>query len=443
MTAPGKPIRLRRRILTVTAMCAPVVGGAIPVLGWASAPSTRELRERLASALAHEHADAIDSAVAALNLQYGATAGVPEAPDEYLPIPRDSAWLTAVEAARGIEPLFAKLESLRWWRIGLDPTNLDHALREPAAVASGLAAAARACTLGAERSLALAKDAGDFLVWAQQQAATGVFPFPASRGAARSRAFWAAKGSLRCAEQEGRLAAMVNNGWIIDDTGEGGLQFDNAEAGVAVLALYALAGDKRYLDSAMKAADWAASRPLVGNWNYNSFSVFLLARSARMTGRIDHLEAATKKASLGVIPGQLQSGPLAGRWHDPHNARPAYHYIILRSLAELAIVLPAEHVSRPSVLSALRLGLKARNKDFLARGASNLDSAMETLLIVNRAFARDRRFLEETLSADALDALAKLVSARARRGHMALGPTPWGQFLEFIIALDRGDPMAT
>lgn len=295
MTAAGKPIRLRRRVLTMAALCAPVVGGAIPVLGSAGAPTTRELRERLAVALAHEDTAAVDSAVAALTVQYGDQAGVPEAPDEHLPIPRNSAWLTAAEAAQGFEPLFEKLEASRWWRIGLDPMTLGHALREPAAVLSGLVAAARARLRRADRSLDLARKAADFLVWAQQRAGTGVFPFPASRGAARSRAFKSAQKLLRRADQEGRLATTMNSGWVIDDAGEGGLQFDNTEAGAALLALYAFTRDERYLD------------------------------------------AATKKALLGVIPGQLRSGPLAGRWHNPRNARRAYHNILLRSLAELAI----------------------------------------------------------------------------------------------------------
>jgi hypothetical protein len=437
MSAVRKSMWLRQRLRSLLALCVLAALGSIPVATWAQAPTTHELRERLAAALRRQDAAAIDGAVAALNLQFGEKAGLPETPDDPVPIPRAGAWLTPAQAAPGFEPSFRRLERLRWWRIGLDPTRLGHALREPAAIASGLVAAARARLQGAERSLALAREAADFLVWAQQRAGTGVFPFPASRGVSRSPAFEAADRRLWRAEKEGRLAIVVKNGWAIDDDGDGGLQFDNAEAGVAVLALYEFTGDSRYLEAAVKAADWAMSRPLVSNWNYNSFSVFLLARSYRVTGKIEHLEAATNKALLGVIPGQLQRGPQAGRWHDAHNARPAYHYILLRSLAELANAMPFDYVARPRVLAALRLGLKARNKDFLDQGAPNKDSAMETLLIVNRSFAHDQQFLAETLSADALDSLARLVSVQARRGQVPLGPAQWGQFLEYVTEKRR------
>lgn len=370
--------------------------------------------------------------MAAVNLHFGGKAGVPEVPDKYLPIPRKGTWLAATEAAAALDPALRQIERLRWWHIGVDPTTLGHALREPAAVVSGQIALARARFPGSDRSLAVAREAADFLLWAQERAGTGVFPFPASRGVSRSAAFQAAERQLRRAQAQGRLITAVNNGWVVDDADDGGLQFDNAEAGVAVLSLYEFTTEKRYLDSARKAAAWAANRPLVVNWNYNSFSVFLLARLYRVTREVAFLDAATNKALLGVIPGQLEEGPRAGRWHDPHNARPAYHYIMLRGLAELAIALPADHAARPKVLAALTLGLKARNQDFLRQGAPNKDSAMEALLLVNRGFAHDERMLAETLSVDALAALATLVTTQARRGNVPLGPTHWGQFLEYV-----------
>lgn len=35
---------------------------------------------------------------------------------------------------------------------------------------------------------------------------------------------------------------------------------------------------------------------------------------------------------------------------DPHNARPAYHYLMMAALARLAIELPKDHAALPEVV---------------------------------------------------------------------------------------------
>jgi hypothetical protein len=419
-------------VMSTPAMFAVAHSGTITSSSANTSPAT--LRSALASALVREDADAIRIAVTNINRQLGSKAGKPDVPDPVLPIPTQTAWLSAAEVAPGFTHMHAQIEKIRWWKIGLDPTKLGHALREPAAVILGnvavVAAKQRGANLqGADRSLAIAKEAGDFLIWAQAQAGTGGFPFPASRGVSTAAPFASAERQFRLAARQGRLNEVIRNGWAIRDDGDGGLQFDNAECGVALFALYAVTQDRRYLDAAKKSADWAMAQPLAVNWNYNSFSVFLLARAYRATGVQAYLDAATHKALLGVIPGQLIAGTQAGRWHDAHNARAVYHYIMLRGLTELADALPASSPHRAEVADALMRGLRARNKDFLGQGAPNKDMAMETLLMVNRAFAGDNAFLDESLSRDALDALARLVSAQARRGNVPLGPHAWGMFM--------------
>jgi hypothetical protein len=406
------------------------VAGVMVFIAKQTTRKSREIRSRLASALLAQDASAIANSVAEMNGHLGENAGTPEKPDKYIAIPSKSKWLNVEEAKKAVEPFVERIEQLRWWAIGLDPTKLEHALREPAAVVSGCLAIHRAELIASERSLELAMEAGDFLVWAQKQGGSGVFPFPASRGLSRSAEFAAAERQLRQAEQAGNLGNLVSNGWAVDDQEDGGLQFDNGESGVAIIELFESTNDRRYLDSARWAADWAVSRPLVANWNYNSFSVSFLARIYRTTGEQKYLDSATSKAILGVIPGQLREGDHIGRWNDAHNALPVYHYILLRSLAELAYTLPKDEVHRPSILESLRIGLIARNKDFLGKGASNKDKAIELLLFVNSAFADDQDFLRETMSRDALEALGKLVSEQARRGNYPLGPRGWGHFLE-------------
>jgi hypothetical protein len=409
--------------------------------------ATREqppTRKDLAAALASQDSNAVSRIVSEIRKNLGDKAGVPEIRELFRPIPVDARCLSRSEAIRAFEPCLRRIEQAKWWRVNLDPTKLQHALREPASIVSGCQLAHRAKLENSGKCLHLAREAGNFLLWAQEQAGTGVFPFPAVRGITGDNAFVAADRYLARAERERRLPEVVHNGWIINDTGDGGLQFDNGEVGVAMFELFEATGEKNYLASAVKAADWAAARPLVPNWNYNSFSVYLLAKAFAVTKLEKYRVVAIGKAQVGLLPGQLKDGPCAGRWMDGHNARPAYHYIMLRSLAQLAAVIPANDPTRVEILNALRMGLKARNRDFVERGAPNMDKALETLLMVNRMFANDRAFLAESSSDQALDLLARLVSDEYRRGELPVAPREWGMFLEFTLErpLDRIDSPA-
>lgn len=393
----------------------------------------------LAKAVAANDLDAIRAAVAAGRESLGKQAGEPEVPDRFRRVPTEATRFSREEAERGFTPYLATIESLRWWNTGVDPTTLPAPLRVPASVVHGGAAAARAGLEAAAESLAMARSAAEFLIWAQEQAGAGLYPFPAVRGPSDAPAMKVAIRFLERAERAGTLGTVVRNGWIVDDQGDGGLQFDNGECGAAMLALYDVTNDVRYLDSARKAAEWAALQPLCPNWNYNSFSVFLLATLYEVTHEAKYLDAAVHKACLGVIPGQLTDGPHVGRWTDPHNARPAYHFIMMRALAQVAAVMPSSHADRADIMRSLALGLTARNTEMVTRGVMNKDHAMETLLLVNRAFADDPRFLRETRSTDALDTLGRLVSEEARRGRRPLGPGPWGLFLEGVVTAPAAD----
>ena len=396
----------------------------------AGTSSKKVLTAALQAALAKEDLSAVREAAAAVRRALGDEAGVPEVADKFQPVPEGGTWLTPSEAQPGFTPHAAQLEKLIWWRVGLDPATLTQPLRAPASMLSGCVAVCRAKLDGAERALVLAKDAADFLMWAQAQAGSGVFPFPVARGTSNATAMEAATGFFSKAERAGKLDEVVRHGWAYDDLGDGGLQFDNGECGVAMFDLYELTGDKKYLDSARKAADWAATRMLCPNWNYNSFSVYLLAKAFAVTGGESYLAAARRKALVGVIPGQLIDGPHAGRWMDPHNARPAYHYIMLRALGQLAAVMPEDDPDRGEVIRSLTLGLRARNQEILAKGVMNKEKSIEALLLMQQWFSGEKAFLEASLSTGALDVLGKLVSEQSRRGNSPLSPREWGLFLE-------------
>jgi len=172
-----------------------------------------------------------------------------------------------------------------------------------------------------------------------QQATNGVFGYPYLPNAKSGVAAAAAR-----IVEKARAAGIdpVENGWIVEDpSGFGGLKFDNGMVGVGLLHAFVVTGNEAYLDGARNAGAWAVSDPLVINFNYNGFSAYLLARLYRVTGEAHFLEAARDTMWRGVISGLGENG----RWVDPHNARIAYHSVMVRDLVEyyLALELAGDH----------------------------------------------------------------------------------------------------
>jgi hypothetical protein len=387
------------------------------------------LRSRLRQALDSGDVEKIREAAAAGAEALGDAAGLPEVPDEYQAAPADVPPLTARETAAGFQRLLEFVRHKKWWRIGLDPTKTEHLPREAAACIVALTAGVRAGAADQDAMLAEAREAADYLLWTQEQSGRGLFPFPYFRGGG-NKAFQAADRFIAAAERAGRLHEFVRDGWMIDDADDGGLQFDNGLCGAALLELYEVCGDERYRKSAGAAADWAVGRPLATNWNYNSFSVYLLAEAYRITGEKKYLASAVAKAIRGVVPGQLTAGPRVGRWADSHNARPAYHYIMIRGLAALLNVLPMDDPAWRPIVDSTRLALVTRNREFTAQGIMNVDSALEALLLYERVRPDVREAVGDCESKAALEVLRRHVTAELRRGRGPAGPGQVGRFLE-------------
>ncbi len=168
---------------------------------------------------------------------------------------------------------------------------------------------------------------------------------------------------------------VIENGWIVNvfNLGDGGLQFDNGMSGIALLYGYLVTGDERYLRAAERAGEWAASQILVTNWNYNSFSGYLLARLYRVTGERHWLDAARIKMEIGTMPGQRANG----RWIDPHNARIQYHSVMLRAMIEYWLALVQAGDSRAEeVRDRIVLGLDNLAEQINRFGASNAHEAL-------------------------------------------------------------------
>lgn len=365
----------------------------------------------------------------------GDQAGIPEIADEFREVPQDAKPLTPQELPNAFDPYIDFIERQKWWKVGLDPSKTNHLPRELATIIEGCLAARSVNAANSERLLKIAKDAGDFLVWSQDQAETGVIPFPAVRNG-KGRPFEVAERFMQQAEREGKLDQVIKNGWAVEDFSDGGLQFDNGLAGVALVELFEATKDDKYKQAAIRAADWAAQRPVVTNWNYNSFSVYLLAEVYRITGDKKYLDSAKKKARLGIVPGQLTEGPHKGRWADAHNARPAYHYIMVRGLAALAAVMRKDDSELPAVVESLRLALLARNPDY-AKGIFNADSSMEALIRVKKLPPHVSDKLADCKTDEAFETLERYAAEGFRSRKAPLGPGAWGQLLAYRNGSDR------
>ncbi len=373
----------------------------------------------------------VESLAAEMIAALGSSAGLPESPDRTVQAPAAGAPLVRDEIDRALGSIRARIETDLWWWIGLDASGLDHKPREVASSIVGLLAAVRCGAADPERCLALARDAGDWLVWAQQQGGKGVFPFPACRTCS-GKVFEQNADKLEQAEREGRLAEIVRNGWIVEDRSfeEGGLQFDNGLCGVALCDLYLATGDERYRAAARAAADWAVGRHCVPNWNYNSFSVHLLVRVWRITSERKYLEAAKRKMEIGMLPGQLTSGERAGRWADPHNAMASYHFILTRALVDLFGALDDEDPLLPRMTAALRLALTARRDDFDQGLIPTINDAIEVhVLVAELAPARRRLLGGDTGHGQAFAVLSRFLDERWRAGALPADPGAWGRYL--------------
>jgi acetyl esterase/lipase len=394
----------------------------------------KDLASALQAAQQRSDLESITRIVALAREALGDRLAEPETPVRFTQLPSDARPLTAAELGRAFASTLQDIEQRKFWRVGLDPTQLHEFPRGAASVVIGCLAARRAGCDEGDKLLATAREAGDFLLWTQAQGGAGNFPFPARRGGGEG--VWGiTERALRKAEAQGRLDQVVRNGWAVDDRGlgdEGGLQIENANGGVAALHLYEATREERYLHAAVSGAEWAAARPCVPNWNYNSFSVWLLAEVHRVTGERRWLETAKEKARLGIYPGQLTEGSRAGRWFDPHNAKPNYHYILLRAVACLVAQLPADDPDREAALACLRSGFKAWNPVFAKEGLPNLSSAAEALAFAVLRLPDAEQVLAGTAAVEALDVLERACGTMVRAGKRPADPSAWGMLLEVI-----------
>ncbi|MBV8750016.1 MAG: hypothetical protein JO103_09910, partial [Candidatus Eremiobacteraeota bacterium] len=255
----------------------------------------------------------------------GANAGVPNANEYPTPFNPSTPNFDASTVPTAFSSYESWIDANAWWRGNPGPT--DAGIGEPKDAANAIVGLVGAWQAGANDGATLlqyAREAGDYLVYTQNAAGAGNYPYPSGgNGTDRS----AHDTLLKQAGEVNPPWTLLTNGWFTADMGWGGMQYDNGLAGTAILDLYAATGDTTYLASAQQAGDWTLTQPIVPNWNYNAFSVYFLAHLYAATGDQRYLNDAKTRTELGILPNQLQSGTYKGRWADQHNARLVYHYI--------------------------------------------------------------------------------------------------------------------
>ncbi|MGV3757219.1 MAG: hypothetical protein ACO1QS_17710 [Verrucomicrobiota bacterium] len=233
----------------------------------------------------------------------------------------------------------------------------------------------------------------------------GYFPFPDLRGK-----------NIRFGEMTEHLleqgAVKIMDGWIVSVDPSGGTQFDTGECGLALLQAGESLGNADWTKAGLKAADWAMKQKCVGNFNYNAFSVSLLAQAYATTKDEKYWQAAWQKWSLGVAPGQVTNG----RWIDPHNARTVYHLIIVRAMNDLLAVIPSTFSSSETAAlrQATEQAMQVVTEEFAKLGVTNTSFALRELIRF-----RDLRSADMPELPTVVEQAAAVVYSRSVQGDRA------------------------
>ncbi|MCX6854934.1 MAG: hypothetical protein NTV80_08515 [Verrucomicrobia bacterium] len=239
----------------------------------------------------------------------------------------------------------------------------------------------------------LAAGCAKILITLQQP--TGHLPFPDLRGK-----------NIRFGDMINRQldagTVEVKDGWLITPDPDGGSQFDTGVCGVALIKAGAVFQNESWIAAGLKAAEWALTQKCCANFNYNAFSMSLLAEAYRQNQEERFLKGALHKFRVGVAPGQAPNG----RWMDAHNARTVYHIIILRALGDLATVVKEE---RTEIDAVAKPAIKALLDEFDAMGITV--EALPEMLAISTLYPEDAR-IKTAVSAMASSIIEKCTDGK-------------------------------
>jgi hypothetical protein len=353
------------------------------------------LNERLTAAMAKEDREGVDMAIAAMVLVLGEDVGVPDLrrkgdTDKPIPVkPADVAdiFLKMIESdSRALKVLSAGVPAAetmpRAYASIVQGCVIIRPLveRHHKARLANLDALVRGCC---KSMLAL-------------QVEPGHFKFPDLRGK------HARYGDLIDRAVDRDVNAMDGN-WVVLALPEGASQVDAAECGLALLRAGAAYKNDEWTKAGRKAADWAMGAACVPDFVANACSVSLLCEAHRVNSEKKYLDAAWKKARIGLLPGQATNG----RWLDAHSGRTMNHIVLLRALHDLEETLPKGE-DRNTVAAAADKAVKAILDEAAKLGAPVTSHTVQEL-------ARHRRLRDRTAVNGVLEQAASAAVQKCTR----------------------------
>ena len=300
------------------------------------------LRQPNDTALYYEQLFQIDSIAAEMKLIYAAQAGIPDASENSYVLSSNTSWINHA-AAINLSRLLIAADSNTYadiWKVCkgmLPPAYQPHSvpLRAGAEVCSGLLkiAASESDPVRQTAYRQWAKAGLDSLM--TMQLPSGAFPFPDLRTYNDPVFTPIINNYLQSLGADS--VNVLQNGWIIDDSGTGEFKFDAGVIAGAFAEAFRYTGDTNYRNAAKRAADYLELQHFNSNYNYNTFVAYGMTMAwMNSQSDISLLNRSEQTLRYSVLPGQIPNG----KWMDGHNAKSSYHGIMIHNNAVALSQLP-------------------------------------------------------------------------------------------------------
>jgi sugar lactone lactonase YvrE len=154
--------------------------------------------------------------------------------------------------------------------------------------------------------------------------------------------------------------------WNGEEPSSEAIFFVNGVVGEALALGYEHFKEPKYLEALGRICDWALLQPTdLTNTNYNSFLNHPLVLYYALSGEQKYLDKAVKLTLESISANIGEDGAMK----DAHNRKTVYHYIILRGLMRLLSALPPAHKDYARIESFTRRMLENLEKRLDRSGA--------------------------------------------------------------------------